>query len=91
MSIWCLVCASFNMDSSFTKSSEDKADSIYANSFCNPCNAFNTFSRLDCKTPNIMEDEVPATRLVDLNPVPTNAAKLLGVVSDSADASRNGR
>src|SRR5260221_14561504 len=79
------------MDSSLTKSSEDKADSISANWVCIPCSAFKTFSRLDCKTPNIMEEDVPATLLVDLKPVPTKEENLSGVASARADASRNGK
>ena len=38
-----------------------------------------------------MEEDVPATRLVDLKPVPTKEAKSLGVASASAEASKNGR
>jgi len=38
-----------------------------------------------------MEDEVPASLLVDLKPVPTNGATSPGVESANADESKNGK
>ena len=79
------------MHSSFEKSFDTNTDSISANLFCNPCNAFKTFPWFDCKTPNIIDDDVPANLLVDLNPGPTNEVTSSGVARTNADEIRNGR
>src|SRR5678816_4585330 len=82
---WYMMCASFKMDSSFLKSISEIADSIPESSACRRCRAVNTFSRLDCSTPSIIEEDVPANRLVDRNPGPTKELNCLLYTSDAAD------